>query len=502
MDIVFSMSPLLFCVVAVCVLVIGYYIVVYKRPLAWIPGPTPYPFFGNVLQLQPTKSHVNLHDLSKKYGGVFKFFFFDQPIVVVSDFNALNTLLVSKPTDFADRPNNFRSKILTMDFAGIIMTDWNEKVKGRRKVAHSYLKQFGSGMQKLENVAMEATDEMIDRIEAHGGKAFEMRPVLARCTADMTYILLIGKTLIHDDSESANLVDLVDDWIKVSSKSMLGEFLDHFPMMSFAFKDFMSRIQQVVKLQEKIIKDWLRGDVTEGFVGYLKTMSQEKKEQFCVSEEKEQIMVTFDIFMAGAFTTASSLSMLVNVLAQMPEKQSKLREEVYQVLGREQRPTLADRPSMPYLNATILELNRFASIAAFAAPHKVTRDTELNGLYIPKGTETIMNLWSLHHQEKIWGDPYNFRPERYLDDDGNVISADHPNRKNNFTFGAGSRVCIGEIFASQRMFLIMARMIQRFEILPETTIEAQPSMHPRDAIGLGQGIAPPTYKVRLIPLAQ
>lgn len=53
--------------------------------------------------------------------------------------------------------------------------------------------------------------------------------------------------------------------------------------------------------------------------------------------------------------------------------------------------------------------------------HKCTADTKVRGYTIPAGAVIMPNLDSVLHDEKIWGDPQNFRPERFLDNKGNLL---------------------------------------------------------------------------------
>ena len=137
-------------------------------------------------------------------------------------------------------------------------------------------------------------------------------------------------------------------------------------------------------------------------------------------------------------------------------------------------------------------------VLPFAVPHESSCDTELCGYKIPKGTAIWPNVWGLAHDEDIWGDPFVFRPERYLDDKGCLVLADHPARKHNLTFGAGPRMCPGEMFALTRLFLIVAMTMQRFDILPATTLEEQPSCDCRDMV-FGHILYPRKFQVRLVP---
>ena len=153
---------------------------------------------------------------------------------------------------------------------------------------------------------------------------------------------------------------------------------------------------------------------------------------------------------------------------------------------------------MPYHRATLLEIDRLASIAPLGAPHVALVDSTVNNHSIPKGTQVITNLWSLHHDENFWDEPFAFKPERYLDEHGELLPPDHPNRVHTMPFGGGQRVCIGEVFAMSRMFLILATLIQKFEILPESTVADQPSMDPQN-MQWGAVLLPPPHKVRFIP---
>ncbi len=128
--------------------------------------------------------------------------------------------------------------------------------------------------------------------------------------------------------------------------------------------------------------------------------------------------------------------------------------------------SLSQKSMMPYLRATILEtLRQFPPTTMGAIMHSAREDTKLTDYgFIPKGTCFMINTWALHHDRYFWGDPQKFRPERFLDDNGELLPPDHPNRKRVLPSGAGPRVCLGEIFAMARLFLWTGALVKEFDI--------------------------------------
>lgn len=117
---------------------------------------------------------------------------------------------------------------------------------------------------------------------------------------------------------------------------------------------------------------------------------------------------------------------------------------------------------MPYTEATLREIMRFETLVPSSVPHRALCDTTLGGYHIPKDTFVLAGLFSMHNSKDVWMDPENFRPERLLDANGKL------NLKKDFSlpFGAGKRLCAGETFARNTMFLCIAALLQNFNLKP------------------------------------
>lgn len=130
-----------------------------------------------------------------------------------------------------------------------------------------------------------------------------------------------------------------------------------------------------------------------------------------------------------------------------------------------------------------------------------------------------------------WGDPFTFRPGRFLDGSGLLLSASHPRRQRLLTFffyrrvsylkkyrkrqlkyriiysfishflkfrllifGFGKRSCIGEVFAKNRMFLFFATLMQICTVT-KPSAETLNHLDPREMLP-GLVLQPRPYKVQ------
>ena len=123
-------------------------------------------------------------------------------------------------------------------------------------------------------------------------------------------------------------------------------------------------------------------------------------------------------------------------------------------------------------------------------------DTILGGKYIPAKTTIFFNHMGVNFNESNFPNPERFDPERFLDEKGQLVTADHPMRRNVNAFGAGPRACIGETMAKARLFLLFASLLQRFWITQDEN-EPVEKAHPRKGSNFVI-LMYPGYKARFI----
>ncbi|KAI8891343.1 cytochrome P450 [Backusella circina FSU 941] len=177
-------------------------------------------------------------------------------------------------------------------------------------------------------------------------------------------------------------------------------------------------------------------------------------------------------FFAGHDTTASALSATVYYLAKNQDIQQNARMEALHILGDEPEdvlPTLEQTKQMTYINQIMKETLRINGPVPHTLPRIVTEDTELCGVFIPKGSTVTVNLHDLHHSEKLWKDPFVFDPERFSENGEGTRAAGEGISW--APFGYGSRQCIGMNFSLNEQRVLLSMLLRKFTFtLPDDSI--------------------------------
>jgi len=177
-----------------------------------------------------------------------------------------------------------------------------------------------------------------------------------------------------------------------------------------------------------------------------------------------------------------------------PKVQRKAQEEMDAVIGSHRLPKISDRNSLPYLDAIIKEVLRWASVSPMALPHATGEEDKVLGYKIPKGTVVMANLWAMLHDERVYPEPFKFDPGRFLGE------KQQPDPRE-VVFGRGRRVCPGQNIGEASVFIQLASVVATFDIrkdLDSSGREVEPEVGFTTAIV--SYVKP--FKCRLIPRSE
>lgn len=191
------------------------------------------------------------------------------------------------------------------------------------------------------------------------------------------------------------------------------------------------------------------------------------------------------LLLAGHETTANALTWTFLLLAQAPEADAQLADELGRVLaGRP--PALADLPRLPYTENVVKEALRLYP-PAWILGYEAVDDVTIGGYPVRKGTTMFMSQWVTHRDPRWFPEPDAFRPERWADPQIKQLPtyAYYP-------FGGGERLCIGKGFALMEASLLLATIAARYrlELTAGQALDLEPSVTLRPRHGLAMVARP------------
>ncbi|NXF26743.1 CP1A5 protein, partial [Rhodinocichla rosea] len=443
-----------------------------RRP----PGPRGYPVLGNVLELR-RDTHLALTRLSRRYGDVMEVRIGTRPVLVLSGLDTIRQALVKQGEDFMGRPDLYSFRYVTNGQSLAFSPDSGEVWKARRRLAQSALKSFSiapsptssSSCLLEEHVSKEAeylVTKFLQLMEEQ--QRFEPYRYLVVSVANVICAMCFGKRYEHEDQELLTLVNSTEEFTAVTAAGNPADFipvLRYLPSRAMELfidfnRYFLSFLQKRVKEHYETYDENNIRDITDSLIE--QCLDKKLGTNTATQIPKEKIVnLVNDLFGAGFDTITTALSWSLMYLVTNPNIQKKIQEELDRTIGRERRPRLSDRGTLPYTEAFILEMFRHSSFLPFAIPHSTTKDTVLNGYFIPKDRCVFVNQWQVNHDEKLWKDPETFNPERFLSADGTKVNKEDGEKV--LVFGLGKRRCIGENIARWQVFLFLATLLQQLE---------------------------------------
>ncbi|KAM6125278.1 cytochrome P450 1A5-like [Phoenicopterus ruber ruber] len=440
------------------------------------PGPRGYPILGNVLELRKD-IHLALTRLSQKYGDVMEVRIGTRPVLVLSGLETIKQALVKQGEDFMGRPDLYSFRHITDGQSLAFSPDSGEVWKARRKLAQNALKTFSVAPSPTssstclleEHVSKEADYLVIKFLQLMDErKSFDPFRYLVVSVANVVCAMCFGKRYDHNDQDLLNIVNVGEQFSDAAASGNPSDFipvLQYFPSRTIKlFKDFNKRflhfLHKNVQEHYKTYDENNIRDITDSLIDQCLEKKVEANTAMQIPKEKIINLVN-DLFGAGFDTVTTALSWSLMYLVTYPDNQKRIQEELDQTIGRERRPRLSDRSALPYTEAFILEVFRHSSFVPFAIPHSTTRDTVLNGYYIPKDRCVFINQWQVNHDEKLWKDPLTFNPERFLSAKGTKLNKVDGEKV--LVFSLGKRKCIGEPIARWQVFLFLSTLLQQLE---------------------------------------
>jgi len=270
-------------------------------------------------------------------------------------------------------------------FAGIADHHYNAELRQQRKLSLSILKEFGFGKDIMEERIKTEVSVLMQKIRDVKSVAFRPDTAVMSCVLNVIVSILFGR---HMDNKALSELSgachcFLHSFANIAVICML-PLLHLLPKLRCHLATSVTVLNQLFN----ILRNCIETADEDSFVAYY--MNREDG-----NLDREQLeYVVRDFALAGSETVDSTLLWSLVLLAGRKGQcvQERLWKEIDSQVSRGCLPSLADRPHMPFVEATILEIMRIRTVVPLAILHCTSCDTTVGEYFIPANTWASTSL--------------------------------------------------------------------------------------------------------------
>jgi cytochrome P450 len=386
--------------------------------------------------------------------------------------DAIEDVLVTRSRDFTKTRGIRMLRALIGD--GLVISEGDFWLRQRRLMQPAFHRQRIAAYGEVM-----AAYAMRQAAGWQAGAVVEIHDEMMTVTRDIVARTLFDADVSGDGRVIADSADVVTAYFG----SRFGSLLQLLPMWVPTPENLQAcrAIRRLDAVVYRMIGDRRRNPQERGDLLSLLLQAQDADDGSRMTDRqvRDEVMT---LFLAGHETTAVTLSWAWYLLAQHPEIDARLADEVRTVLGG-RPPGIADLPALRYAEMIVQESLRLYP-PAYGLGRQAARATEVAGRPVRAGEVVLMPTWVVQRDPRWFDKPEAFHPERWAGDLARRLP-----RFAYYPFGGGPRQCIGNAFATMEAILILAAIAQRFRLtlvpgqqvtpVPYITLRPEPGIRMR-----------------------
>jgi cytochrome P450 len=437
-------------------------------PLRPPPGPKGHFLLGNLAAV--SRDWLGFYSrCAKEYGDVVRLRYLHVPICLVMHPRDIEYVLVTNPSNFT-KSADYRALAHVLG-NGLLTNEGKSWQRQRGLIQPAFRRE---NILSYAPVITRAASRMLDSWDSSESR--NVHEDLMAVTLEIVAQCLFGAEVTGVAERVGKAMQVVTDrFITEASQALLLPF-DLPDFIAPARRHAVSELNKIINgiIRERRASNQRRGDLLD----MLLQVRDSDGRPMSDAQLRDEVMT---LFLAGHETTAIALSWTCFLLAENPQIEAKLVEELRTVLC-ERQPTAEDLPHLRYTEMVLKESMRLYP-AVWGIGRRAVADCEIGGFRVPAGTNIFIFQSLTQRDPRFFSDPDGFDPERWREDP--VRSGKIP-RFAYFPFGGGPRVCVGASFAMLESSLLLAMIQQRFQLrlVPGHPIQPIPSVTLRPKHGI------------------
>lgn len=408
------------------------------------PGPKPKFLIGNMPLAGPDPLSI-FSAWAQEFGDIFYYRAAWLHVYFLNHPDLIEEVLVRNPRNFLKDRVVRNSRWFFGQ--GLLTSEGDFWLRQRRLSAPAFHRER---ISSYATIMTDYTEQML--ASWRDGETRDIHQEMMRLT-----LQIVVRALFNVEAEQAGQISSAMNFVMRNATGIRMLFP---PMARFLPTPQMIRFRRAVwRLDETVFGIISKRRVNQEDSGDLLSMLMQAQDDDGTRMSNEQLrdeVLTF--LLAGHETTALTLTWTWHLLAQHPEVEGKLREELDRVLGN-RVPSFTDLPALNYCERVIKESMRLYP-PAWSLARTVIADFKLRSYTIPAGANVVMSQWIMHRNPKYFPDSEKFDPDRWESDGAKKLP-----RFAYFPFGGGPRQCIGAAFAAIEATLLLATVARRFRLV-------------------------------------
>nr|BBD34742.1 putative cytochrome P450 [Eschscholzia californica subsp. californica] len=460
-----------------------------------------WPIVGHLPQLVGSQPPFRvLGDMADKFGPIFMVRLGVCPTLVVSSWEMAKECFTSNDKFLASRPSSAAGTHMTYDHAMFAIAFYDPYWREIRKISTSQLLsprpfELLKHIPHSEiNIFIKGLYQTWEKVHLRNDSVkVEMEQLFGYLTLNITLNLVVGKRVCnygdssHDDgeeNEGRRLYKVISEFFKLCGVSTISDAL---PFLSWFDLDGQQKnMKKVAKEINLVAEKWLQDKKTSSLLSrsskhnngegngndfmdvLISVLPDDDAEGPLFTKHSRDTVIkatALNMIVAATDTTSVSLTWALSLLLNDKRVLKKAQDELDTKVGRDRGIEDKDIKNLVYLQAIIKETLRMYPAAPLLIPHEAIEDCNIGGYQVKAGTRVLMNVWKLHRDPRVWSNPSEFRPERFLDNEGEGSKMDFRGQHFEYMpFGSGRRMCPGISYAIQILHMTLARLLQAFDL--------------------------------------
>ncbi|PKI48663.1 hypothetical protein CRG98_030950 [Punica granatum] len=458
-----------------------------------------WPILGHLRLLTgPGLPHETLGALADKHGPIFRIRIGIHPAVVISSWEIAKECFTTYDTAISSRPKLASGKHLGYNYANFGFAPYGPYWREMRKITMLELLS-NRRLEMFNNIRESEVTTSLKGLYSHWVERrdgldqdhvpVEMTQWFGDLTLNVILRMVAGKrynfrtTSTSDEKEKARRVQkTMREMFNLSGFFVPADALPFLRWLDVG--GYEKAMKKTAQEMDSLCTEWLEehrekrnsGEAVNGELDFMDVLLSVLDDLKIADFDADTInkATTTTLVAGGTDTTALTIIWGLSLLLNLPRAMRKVQDELDVHVGRERLVRESDIDKQVYIQAIVKETLRLYPAGPLSGAREFTQDCTIGGFRIPAGTQLIVNLHKLQRDPRVWDDPNEFRPERFLTTHKNIdVKGQHFEL---IPFGGGRRACPGLGHGIQMAQLTLASLVHAFDI-------ATPSGTPVDMTG-------------------